>query len=354
MISILLASCNGTQITALPTSPLTNVTVPTASTQMALPTETSLPPATAVAGGQPTAAATGAGGAGTAPQPSNPGGPGGAVALTGNAANGQAIFSQICSACHGPNGTKGISNPGSDDGSVPMLNPIDPGIANADPKVFAQNADLFVEHGSTPSGSNPQVKMPAFGDTKTLTDQQIADVLAYVIALNSAAASGATPPPAGTAVAFATNAPAGSPVPGNTEAPEAPAKETSEATAEAARPSNPGAPGTAITLTGNAANGQALFNQICAACHGPNGTQGIANPGSNDGSVPTLNPIDPTIANADLKAFATNVDLFVEHGSTPEGPNPTLKMPSFGDSQTLTPQQIADVIAYVISLNTKK
>ncbi len=77
----------------------------------------------------------------------------------------------------------------------------------------------------------------------------------------------------------------------------------------------------------------------------------MPNPDSDDGSVPTLNPIDPTIASKDPKVFATNLDLFIEHGSTPEGPSPALKMPAWGDAKTLTPQQIADVIAYIMSLN---
>jgi mono/diheme cytochrome c family protein len=64
-----------------------------------------------------------------------------------------------------------------------------------------------------------------------------------------------------------------------------------------------------------------------------------------------MNPIDPTIANADPKIFATNVDLFIQHGSVPEGPGPMIIMPSFGDSKMLTEQQIADLIAYVMHLN---
>ncbi len=89
-------------------------------------------------------------------------------------------------------------------------------------------------------------------------------------------------------------------------------------------------------------------------CHGPQGTDNILNPGSNDGTIPALNPIDPTIANADPKTFAYNLDLFIEHGSKPEGDNPALTMPAFGDDKTLTAQQIADVIAYLISLNPTK
>jgi mono/diheme cytochrome c family protein len=61
------------------------------------------------------------------------------------------------------------------------------------------------------------------------------------------------------------------------------------------------------------------------------------------------------MVNSDNKTFATNIDLFVEHGSTPEeaaqGTNPALVMPAFGDQKLLEPQDIANVIAYVISLN---
>jgi mono/diheme cytochrome c family protein len=123
------------------------------------------------------------------------------------------------------------------------------------------------------------------------------------------------------------------------------------ATVEVARPSNPGGPGPAATLVGDAQNGAQIFATNCVACHGAEGKGGINNPGSKDGTVPPLNPIDDTLKSADSKVFAYNIDLFIEHGSTPEGSNPTLKMLAWGDQKTLTPQQIADVIAYVISLN---
>jgi mono/diheme cytochrome c family protein len=35
----------------------------------------------------------------------------------------------------------------------------------------------------------------------------------------------------------------------------------------------------------------------------------------------------------------------------PEGFEPTRNMPAWGDNGALTPQQIADVIAYIMSLN---
>jgi mono/diheme cytochrome c family protein len=123
--------------------------------------------------------------------------------------------------------------------------------------------------------------------------------------------------------------------------------------AEVARPSNPGGPGEAIKLTGNPQQGADIFSANCLSCHNTEGKGGIPNPGSADGIVPALNPIDPTLYSKDYKTFATNIDLFIQHGSTPEGSNPPLRMLAFGDQNTLTQQQIADVIAYVISLNKK-
>ena len=118
------------------------------------------------------------------PKPSNSGGTGEAVNLTGDATAGATVFSANCASCHGDQGKGGIPNPGSDDGVVPALNPIDPGLKNADPKIFATNIDPFLEHGSSPEGSNPALQMKPFGDQKLLTPQQIADTIAYVFSLN--------------------------------------------------------------------------------------------------------------------------------------------------------------------------
>jgi len=117
------------------------------------------------------------------------------------------------------------------------------------------------------------------------------------------------------------------------------------------RPSNPGGPGEALNLTGDAAAGANVFQANCIPCHGVEGAAGVPNAGSDDGKVPNLNPIDPALASADAQTFAHNLDLFIQHGSTPAGPNPSIAMPAWGDSGVLTQQQIADVIAYIISLN---
>jgi mono/diheme cytochrome c family protein len=131
---------------------------------------------------------------------------------------------------------------------------------------------------------------------------------------------------------------------------------TGTPTPEPARPSNPGGAGPAVGLTGDPASGQKIFETNCVVCHGSEGKGGVENAGSADGTVPPLNPIDDTMKSSDYKTFATNIDLFVEHGSTPamadgQTPPPPRVMIAWGDTGGLQPQQIADVIAYVISLN---
>jgi len=132
-----------------------------------------------------------------------------------------------------------------------------------------------------------------------------------------------------------------------------PEAETHVTGPDIARPSNPGGPGPAIDLVGNAENGKQIFEVNCQICHGTEGVGGYPNPGSADGTVPPLNPIDSTLIDPDLKTYATNIDLFIEHGSVPEALNgvPARSMPAWGDRGALTPQEIADVIAYLISLN---
>jgi mono/diheme cytochrome c family protein len=110
-------------------------------------------------------------------------------------------------------------------------------------------------------------------------------------------------------------------------------------------------PGEAINLTGDPAAGAQVFVDQCVKCHGDAGIVGITNPGSEDGTVPSLNPIDPVLKSTDLKTYITNLDLYIQNGSMPSGASPKLSMPSFGTRGILTQQQIADVIAYLMSLN---
>jgi mono/diheme cytochrome c family protein len=105
--------------------------------------------------------------------------------------------------------------------------------------------------------------------------------------------------------------------------------------------------GPAVGLTGNAEAGRTVFLSSCVACHGPQGAGGVPNAGSKDGTIPELKPIDEGFSSV------ASMDKVIEHGALPEGDSPEKKMPAFGDEKMLAPQQIADVIAYVQSINLK-
>jgi mono/diheme cytochrome c family protein len=107
-------------------------------------------------------------------------------------------------------------------------------------------------------------------------------------------------------------------------------------------------------MQGDVAAGAKVFVDNGKKCHGDEGKVGIDNPGSTDGTIPNLNPIDDTLIDKDPVVYATNIDLYVEHGSMPGGKSPKEVMTAFGDEKKLTPQQIADAIAYVMSLNPAK
>jgi mono/diheme cytochrome c family protein len=112
-----------------------------------------------------------------------------------------------------------------------------------------------------------------------------------------------------------------------------------------------GPPGKAAALIGVWKKGEALFVKNCQSCHGPQGKGNVPNPGSGDGTVPPLNPVDPDMANKNPSVFAANIDRYIQHGSVPDGPDPRLFMPNWGDSNVLPQQDIADMEAYILRLN---
>jgi mono/diheme cytochrome c family protein len=231
----------------------------------------------------------------------------------GVAALGAADYLLNCSSCHGVQG-EGVDAPA-------LRN--SPYIQGSSDQTIA----------NTIADGIPHTEMPAWLEAKggPLMTAQIDNIVAYLHTLQGlSAVPSATPEP---------------PQPSETPTPPG------APTPEPARPSMSGGPGAAATMIGNISQGEPMFGAYCAICHGPEGVQGIANPDSDDESVPPLNPIDPTIANPDPKTFAYNLDLFMENGSIPEGEGPLLLMPPFGARDMLTQQQIADLIAYVMSLN---
>jgi ubiquinol-cytochrome c reductase cytochrome b subunit len=112
-----------------------------------------------------------------------------------------------------------------------------------------------------------------------------------------------------------------------------------------------GQPGPAANVIGSVDRGGILFQQNCESCHGSKGTDKVPNPGSEDGNVPSLNPIDPNLFNKDPQIFVDNIDRLIQHGSRPEGPNPALQMLPFGDSNSLNQQTISNIEAYILWLN---
>jgi ubiquinol-cytochrome c reductase cytochrome b subunit len=142
------------------------------------PVTESSPPTLKSAKAQPGAAPSAA--VVTGPQ----GPPGPASFVIGNAELGEYLFKQSCEQCHGPLGKDRVPNPGSADGFVPALNPVSPRLFSGNAQHFVNNIDPYLQHGSIPAGPNPVLRMLAFGDTESLTQQMITNVEAYVLHLN--------------------------------------------------------------------------------------------------------------------------------------------------------------------------
>jgi mono/diheme cytochrome c family protein len=102
-------------------------------------------------------------------------------------------------------------------------------------------------------------------------------------------------------------------------------------------------------MIGNRDQGAALFARNCQSCHGAEGAGGVPNPGSADGTVPPLKPIDPELADKTPSAFAAKIDRYIQHGSIPEGSSPALFMPDW--KRRLSQEEIASLETYILSLN---
>jgi ubiquinol-cytochrome c reductase cytochrome b subunit len=236
------------------------------------------------------------------------------VQMPANAQRGAQLFNALgCVGCHKIHGTGGTIAPDLSSGVLQ-----------------GKSREWLIIQIRDPKRHDPNSIMPSFASA---SDQQVNDVVDYLLTLEPGKTSG------------------------KTSAPPTPIEKTSKAQAPSPashkkEPAGPhGLPGPAAAIIGNADLGAMTFKNICEACHGPKGKDKVPNSGSNDGTVPPLNPIDRQLFSENAQIFADHIDRIIQHGSIPEGPNPVLQMLPFGDDHTLTQPQIANVEAFVMKLN---
>jgi ubiquinol-cytochrome c reductase cytochrome b subunit len=225
----------------------------------------------------------------------------------GEKAGADLFKSQGCAVCHRIGGTGGT---------------IGPDLSGEGLK--GRSREWLSDQLRNPKAHNPSSVMPPFA---ALSQDQVGQLVDY---LQSLKAETSVTTPAG---------------------PAPPAATGGQAPVAAALAGPHGESGMAVTIIGSADHGAILFESACPSCHGPRGTGKVVNPGSTDGTIPPLNPIDRDEFSPDPKTFVEKIDLFIQHGSRPEGTNPQFSMPPFGDTNALTQQQIADLEAYILSLN---
>jgi ubiquinol-cytochrome c reductase cytochrome b subunit len=267
-----------------------------------------------------------------------------AIQISSSAREGRKLFDTLgCLGCHSVNGTGGN---------------VGPNLSNEANR--GRSRDWLATQIQDPKSHFPGTVMPAFS---TLNNLQINQLVDYLLSLGVSANSATpglsagsqttlTPPISATPVVTETNAASTSttgisatPTPASDEVRGEPTNEGDESSNEG------GPPGLASNMVGSVSHGAVLFENDCSECHGIEGKGGVPNPGSDDGTVPPLNPIDPELASSNPQTFTDNIDRIIQHGSKPDGPNPQKLMPAFGDTYTLTQQEIADIEAYVLQLN---
>jgi ubiquinol-cytochrome c reductase cytochrome b subunit len=216
----------------------------------------------------------------------------------------QLLHSMGCIGCHRVNGQGGNIGPGLSSESLK---------GKSRPWLMTQIRD--------PKKHNPNTIMPAFASA---TDEEVNEIVDF---LQSSALSKSFSTP--------------SPMP----------QLATMATQKKLTVGFHGQPGPAAKIIGSFDRGAILFQQHCETCHGPKGTDKVRNPGSEDGTVPSLNPIDRNLFNRDPQIFVDNIDRIIQHGSRPEGPGPVLQMYPYGESNSLNQQTISNIEAYILWLN---
>jgi len=207
-------------------------------------------------------------------------------------AGGQLFDAKGCAACHSVNGKGGELGPDLSGESQR---------GRARPWLIAHIRDA--------NAHNPNTIMPPYPG---LTDKQVSDMVDYLMSLSATTAAAPPKPP--------------------------PSQEERE-------------PGPAARMIGSPDHGRLLYVQYCQGCHGVDGDNGIDNPGADAGKIPPLRHIARKFISEDPATFARNVDLSIQFGSRPAGPNPAMSMPGFGATASLSQPQIANLEAYILNLN---
>jgi ubiquinol-cytochrome c reductase cytochrome b subunit len=231
-----------------------------------------------------------------------------------NAQKGAELYqTQGCGACHEIDGQGGTAGPDLSDE------------ANK-----GRSADWLAAQIRNAKAHNASSIMPPY---PSLSQEQVESLVAYMLSLRAGGEK-----------------PAASAQPGG-ERKETPPVARGVESQQLPASGKQGPPGEVATLIGGVKLGRILFADYCSSCHGPQGTDNVPDPGSDKGTVPGLNPIDPNLASDDPSVFAAKIDRIIQHGSMPTGPHPAIYMPAYGDGMTLTQPQIAAIEAYVLDLN---
>jgi mono/diheme cytochrome c family protein len=191
-----------------------------------------------------------------------------------------------------------------------------------------------------PNKHNPSTIMPAH---KNLTQPQLQGLADFIL--------NPSPGQAALSVGTASN---GEKQPSPSAAQPAQEKQNTTNTGPSSAPPSAdaqAAPVTVVKMIGDPKHGAVLFELDCAKCHGKAGEGNVPNPGSQAGMVSPLAPIARGLFSDDPLVFAENIDRVIQRGASPPGPSPALMMPAFGDTRALTLPMIANIKAYILSLN---
>ncbi len=247
----------------------------------------------------------GAESAAPAPKPSSPAAVSPAVPVTADIKAGAQLFqTEGCIGCHKIHSVGGTVGPDLSSGVLK-----------------GKDREWLIAQIRNPKSHFPNTIMPSYTGP---SDQQVNAVVDYLLNV----AAGGTLAPTAVPLAAAVGPPSTKPV---------------------RIPSGP--PGPAASVIGSPERGVVVFTEVCISCHGSLGTDNIPNPGSEDGKIPPLNPINRNLFSQDPQEFARKIDRFIQHGSIPQGTSPKFHMLAFGDDSSLTQQAISNVEAYVMQLN---